>query len=56
MVSFHQGDNTLITFDEHGTLIDSAQTTVENAHGMTLVEENGEEFIWLADNLTGQVV
>ena len=54
--SFHQGDNTLITFDEHGTLIDSAQTTVENAHGMTLVEENGEEFIWLADNLTGQVV
>ena len=38
------------------TLIDSAQTTVENAHGMTLVEENGEEFIWLADNLTGQVV
>ena len=54
--SFHQGDNTLITFDQNGTLIDSAETTVENAHGMTLVEENGEEFIWLADNLSGQVV
>ena len=54
--SFHEGDNTLITFDKNGTLIDSAETIVENAHGMTLVEENGEEFIWLADNLSGQVV
>ena len=54
--SFHQGDNTLITFDQNGSLIDSAETIVENAHGMTLVEENGEEFIWLADNLSGQVV
>jgi len=56
VISFHQGEKSLITFDSNGTLVDSCATSVQNAHGMTLVQEGDDEFIWLADNVSGQVV
>lgn len=56
VISFHQSDPTVLTFDPRGTLIGSWEATIQNAHGMTLVEEGGEEFLWMADNLSAQVV
>ena len=56
VISFHQADPTVLIFDGDGSLVDSWEATVQNAHGMTLVEEGGEEFLWLADNLSAQVV
>jgi len=56
VISFHQAEPTVLIFDGYGSLVDSWEATVQNAHGMTLVEEGGEEFLWLADNLSAQVV
>ena len=54
IISFHQGEPKVVIFDQNGALIDSWDATVENAHGMTIVEED-QEYLWLADNLSGQV-
>jgi DNA-binding beta-propeller fold protein YncE len=55
VISFHQADPTVLVFDENGALADSWSAPVQNAHGMSIVVEGGEEFLWLADNLSGRV-
>ena len=54
--SFHQADPTVLIFDEQGNLTGSWEATVQNAHGMSIVKEGDQEFLWLADNLSSQVV
>ena len=56
IVSFHQADPTVLIFDEEGDLEDSWTATVQNAHGMEIVKEHGAEYLFLADNNTGNVV
>ena len=56
IVSFHQADPTVLIFDEEGDLEDSWTATVQNAHGMEIVKEDGAEYLFLADNNTGKVV
>jgi hypothetical protein len=56
VISFHQADPTVLTFDPEGNLVSSWNGTVDNAHGMTIVKEGGAEYLWLADNTTGKVV
>ena len=56
IVSFHQADPTVLIFDEEGDLQDSWTATVQNAHGMEIVKEDGAEYLFLADNNTGKVV
>jgi hypothetical protein len=56
VISFHPGEPAVLIFDENGDLKKSWDAPVENAHGMTLVQESDEEFLWLADNLTGRVM
>lgn len=56
IISFHQSDPTVLIFDEGGNLQSSWDATVQNAHGMHIVKEGDEEFLWLADNLSAQVV
>lgn len=56
IITFHQADPTVLVFDEGGNLTRSWEAPVKNAHGMTIVSEGGDEFLWLADNLTGSVV
>ena len=56
VITFHQSEPTVLVFSQHGELVDSWEAGVQNAHGMTLVQEGMDEFLWLADNLSAQVV
>ncbi len=50
VVSFHPSDSTMLVFDAQGNLSRSWETNLADAHGMTLVTENGVEYLWVADN------
>ena len=56
VVTFHPRDRALLEFDRDGRLLGSWDVGVENAHDIVLVEDAGAEFLWLADNLSGQVI
>lgn len=49
IITYHQEDPTVLIFDREGNLKSSWETGLLDAHGMTLVEENGTEYLWLAD-------
>ena len=56
IITFHEGGPAVLVFDTDGNLLRSWDTTLTNAHGMDLVKEDGSEYLWLADNKSGQVV
>ena len=56
IVVFHEGGPALLAYDSDGNLQGEWESGLTNAHGMTLVQENGAEYIWMADNKSGQVV
>ena len=53
---FNQADPAVLTFDADGKLIDSWGDRFAGAHGMTLVQEDGCECLWLTDQGTCEVV
>lgn len=50
VIAFHQGESTVLVFDRDGSFLRSWNSDLTDAHGMTLVEENGTEYLWIADN------
>src|SRR5690606_4564239 len=52
---FHQADPAMLVFDEAGKL-KNAWGDFKGAHGLTLVEEDGAEYVWLTDQGSRQVV
>ena len=56
VVMFHEGGPAVLVLDVEGNLLRSWDTTLTNAHGMDLVKEGGSEYLWMADNKSGQVV
>ena len=50
LVAFHQGDPTVLVFDGSGNLRDSWDSGLTDAHGITLVREDGSDYLWIADN------
>lgn len=56
ILTFHPGEPVALLFDQNGNLQDSWHTNLSNAHDMDLVKEGNSEYLWLADNLSGQVV
>jgi len=50
VISFHQGEPKVLILDKDGNLKGSWETGLTEAHGMTLVKEGDEEFLWIADN------
>ena len=56
VVTFHQGEPKLLVFDRDGNLQTSWDTSLTNAHGMALVNEDGKEYLWLAADASGQVL
>ena len=50
VVTCHPGDPEVMTFDSEGNLISSWRGDFADAHGITLVNEGGVEFLWIADN------
>ncbi len=42
--------NNIIIYDQSGKYLDSWTLDLSGAHGLTLVDEGGEEFLWITDN------
>ncbi len=56
VIVFHQAENALVTYDAEGSLISAVGgDRWLGAHGLTKIEENGEEFLWLTDQNTGEI-
>lgn len=53
---FRQANPAVLVYNEDGKLMDAWGDRFLGAHGMTLVEENGKEFLWLTDQDSGEVV
>ena len=50
VIAYHQGDPTVLVFDGDGNLKRTWDTSLAEAHGITLVKEDGVEYLWIADN------
>ena len=55
IVIFHQADPAVLIYSPAGELLNS-WGEFPGAHGLTLVEEDGVELLWLADETTKEVV
>lgn len=53
---FHQANPGVVVFDSDGKLLDAWGERFPGAHGMTLVKEGEDEFLWLTDQETAEVV
>src|ERR1700722_8025714 len=47
IIGFHGGE--LVAFDTGGHLLRGAETGLTEGHGITLVREGDEEFLWVSD-------
>ena len=56
VVVFAQADPAVVFFAPDGTLTQSWGSRFSGAHGLTLVEEDGEELLWLTDEGSEEVV
>jgi hypothetical protein len=54
VITFDVSDSQLVVFDTEGQLLRVVTTNIGEAHGMTLVVEDGAEFLWLADASVGK--
>ncbi len=56
VVVLHVARPAVLVFDQRGALVDAWGDRFPGAHGLTLVEEDGREYLWLTDFRTGEVV
>lgn len=49
IITFHQGDPTVLVFDQSGALLRTIETGLTEGHGITLTREGDAEFLWIAD-------
>jgi DNA-binding beta-propeller fold protein YncE len=49
IITFHQGDPTILVFDQSGRLLRTIETGVTEGHGLTYTKEDDAEYLWLAD-------
>lgn len=51
----NEAKNNVIIYDKSGKFIDTWGKNMYGAHGLTLHDENGEEFLYIADHYLGEV-
>ncbi len=56
VIIFNQADPAVLVFDSSGKLVDSWGSRFNGAHGLTLTEEGGTEYLWLTDQYSGEVL
>jgi hypothetical protein len=56
VIIFNQADPAILIYNNAGELINLWGDRFHGAHGLTLVEEDGEELLWLTDEFSGEVV
>lgn len=55
IIVFHQADPAVLIYDEAANLVASWGDRFAGAHGMALVQEGDQEYLWLTDHLSGEV-
>lgn len=55
VIIFHQANPAILVYSQAGILQDAWGDTFPGAHGLTLVQEGDEEFLWLTDTKTGVI-
>lgn len=53
---FHQASPAVVTYGQDGHCLGGWGDRFPGAHGMALVEEDGQEYLWLTDQNTAEVV
>ena len=48
--------NNVIIYDKSGKLLETWGSTYPGAHGLTISDEGGEEFLYISDNTRSQVI
>jgi len=48
--------NNIIIYDQSGNLVETWGTTYPGAHGLTIHNENGEEFLYISDNNRHEII
>lgn len=56
VIVFAQCEPAVLRYSPAGKLVDAWGDRFAGAHGLTLVRENGSEFLWLTDQYSGEVV
>jgi hypothetical protein len=56
VIVFHLANPAILIFNAQGSLLDAWGDRFPGAHGLTLVEDGGTEYLWLTDYKTGEVV
>lgn len=56
IIIFNQGNPAILIYDKHGNLINSWGDRFRGAHGLTIIQQDRKEFLWLTDEFTGEVV
>ena len=54
VITFDVAESRLLTFDRDGRLVRTVPVDIGEAHGITLVVEDGQEYLWLADASVGK--
>src|ERR1700687_1266213 len=49
VITCHPSESRLLVFDPDGSLGRTIQTTLNAAHGITVVQEGDTEYLWVAD-------
>lgn len=50
IITFHQGDPTMLVFSPDGALLRSFETGLTEGHGITLAREGETDYLWIADS------
>ncbi|MFO7447499.1 MAG: hypothetical protein R6W90_14100 [Ignavibacteriaceae bacterium] len=56
IIIFNQANPAILIYNKKGELINAWGTRFNGAHGLTIVEEDGKEFLWLTDEFTTEVI
>ncbi|MCC7406872.1 MAG: hypothetical protein IT442_02295 [Phycisphaeraceae bacterium] len=56
VVVFHQADPAVLIFSPQGKLLSAWGDRFLTAHGLTLVQDGGQDYLWLTDESTAAVV
>lgn len=55
VIVFHQANPAVLIYDPDGALVEAWGDRFAGAHGLALAREDGDEFLWITDEFSGEV-
>jgi DNA-binding beta-propeller fold protein YncE len=56
IIIFNQANPAILIFNSNGELLNTWGNRFSGAHGLTLTKSNGNEYLWLTDEFSGEVI